>query len=100
MGERDHSSEGPQRPMTGQEAYNLASDTVTGVNVRLKDNVFQGLAILVCLILGILIGALVADDRVTGAVVGGFAGLLIGLFGSGLFLMIYRGIQHARGRHR
>jgi hypothetical protein len=34
-----------------------------------------------------------------GAALGGVAGLVAGLIGSGLFLMVYRGIRHATGRH-
>ena len=75
----------PSEPMSGRQAYNLVADTVTGPNVRLRDNLYQALAIFIGLVLG--------------AVVGAFVGLLAGLFGSGLFLMIYRAVQHARGRH-
>jgi hypothetical protein len=79
--------------------YNLVSDTVTGVNVRLRDNVVQALAILVCLLLGAAIGALVAGEIVPGVLLGGFVGMLVGLFSSGIFLMIYRAVLHLRGRH-
>jgi hypothetical protein len=89
----------PKQPLTSRQTYNLVTDTVSGPNVRLKDNLYQGLAILVCLILGSLIGLLVATDRLPGALLGGFAGLLVGLIGSGIFLMVYRAIRHARGRH-
>jgi hypothetical protein len=91
----------PPVPLTTRQTYNLASDTVAGVNVRAKDNLYQAVAIVVCLGLGVLIGYLLAgpDEAALGAVLGGGAGLLAGLFGSGIFLMIYRGIQHARGRH-
>ena len=85
--------------MTGQKTYNIVSDTVTGANVRLKDNVIQGIVILVCLVLGAAIGAIVVSERIPGALVGGFIGLLVGLFGSGLFLMVFRAIMHMRGRH-
>jgi hypothetical protein len=37
--------------VTGREAYNVISDTVTGVNVRVSDNVFQAIAIFICLAL-------------------------------------------------
>ncbi len=85
--------------MSGRQAYNLVADTVTGPNVRLRDNLYQALAIFIGLVLGAVIGGLAAADAVLGAVVGAFVGLLAGLFGSGLFLMIYRAVQHARGRH-
>ncbi|MCL4202284.1 MAG: hypothetical protein KJ000_07300 [Pirellulaceae bacterium] len=84
---------------TDRETYNVISDTVTGVNLRISDNVFQAVAILVCLALGTGIGAAVFEYRVQGALVCGFLGLLAGLFGSGIFLMIYRAIRHLRGRH-
>ena len=48
--------------LTGRQAYNVVSDTVTGANLRLKDNVIQALAIGVCLILGAGIGALVVEE--------------------------------------
>lgn len=92
--------EKPTKPaLTGRQAYNLVTDTVTGPNVRLKDNLYQGLAILVCLLLGAGVGYLVAANGLIGALVGGLAGMLVGLFGSGLFLMIYRAAKHARGQH-
>lgn len=87
-------------PVTAREAYNLAADLATGVNFRKRDNILQAKIIGVCLVLGAPIGALVVpSDRVMGAVVGVFAGLLIGLFGSGIYLMIYRAIRHSRGQH-
>ena len=99
MNEQTPLDEAPQEPVTGRQAYNLVTDTITGPNVRLKDNLFQGLAIFVCLLLGIGIGCLAVTDRVAGALIGGAIGLLVGLLGSGIFLMIYRAVQHARGRH-
>lgn len=86
-------------PTPGREAYNIVTDTVAGPNIRKKDNLFQALTIAVCLILSALIGFLIAKDAVTGLIVGGFIGLLVGLFGSGIFLMIFRAVRHAQGRH-
>jgi hypothetical protein len=85
--------------ITGKEVYHVVSDTVAGPNVRLYDNLFQAAAILICLVLGTGIGYLVTSDGPTGAILGGIGGLLVGLFGSGIFLMIYRAIRHARGKH-
>jgi len=85
--------------LSGRETYNIVSDTVVGANVRLKDNVLQAVVIGVCLLLGTVIGAVVTRDRIAGAVLGGFIGLLAGLFGSGIFLMVYRAVRHLRGRH-
>jgi len=89
----------PEQPMTNRQTFNVVTDTVIGPNIRLKDNLFQGLAVLVCLVLGAGIGAIVVTDRVPGALVGGFIGILVGLFGSGIFLMIFRAVCHARGKH-
>lgn len=82
---------------SGREAYNVVSDTVTGVNVRFSDNCFQGLFILASLVVGAGIGAIFAFPE--GILVGGFIGVLAGLFLSGVALMIYRGMRHVRGKH-
>ena len=100
MGESKQPEKTPDgKPLTGRQAYNLVTDTVAGPNVRWRDNLFQGLAILLCLALGALLGALLAADRLIGAVLGGFVGLVAGLLLSGIALMVYRAVQHARGRH-
>ena len=57
--------------------------------MRLWDNLIQAAVIFVALLVGAGIGALV----------GGFGGLIVGLLASGIFLMIYRGLRHARGKH-
>lgn len=99
MSEQRPVGETPEQSITGRQAYNLVTDTVGGPNVRLKDNLYQGMAILVCLLLGAGIGFLAMTDGLTGALLGGFSGLVVGLFGSGIFLMVYRAVLHARGRH-
>jgi hypothetical protein len=99
MSEQKPTEGTPKRPMTGRQTYNIVTDTVGGPNVRLKDNLIQGLSILVCLLLGAGIGLLVMADGLIGALAGGFIGLLVGLFGSGIFLMVYRAVKHARGQH-
>jgi hypothetical protein len=85
--------------LTGRQAYNVVSDTVTGANVRLSDNLLQAAIIGVFLILGAGIGALMVEVRIMGAMIGGVVGLIVGLIGSGIFLMIYRAVMHMRGRH-
>ncbi len=75
------------------------TDLGTGVNVRRRDNLLQAASIVICLILGALIGLFVTSDRAAGVLVGGFIGLLVGLFGSGIFLMVYRFLRHLRGDH-
>jgi hypothetical protein len=91
----------PVKPLSSRQSYNLASDTLVGVNVRGKDNIYQGIAILACLAIGALIGTFVVDAkiRLIGAGAGAFIGMIVGLFGSGIFLMIYRAVQHFRGKH-
>lgn len=99
----------PSNSTTGREAYNIVSDTVVGMNVRKSDNLFQLKVILVCVLtgvpLGAIAGALLSDsnDRLVGAVGGGlglgFAGVVLGLFGSGIYLMIYRAVRHLKGKH-
>ena len=99
MSEPERGSEDQGRPLSDRETYNVITDTVSGVNVRLKDNVIQGITILVCLLLGAGIGALVFEERLLAAWAGAFVGLLVGLFASGTFLMIYRAARHMRGKH-
>ncbi|HEV3448892.1 MAG TPA: hypothetical protein VG099_29925 [Gemmataceae bacterium] len=99
MNDTDQPEETPSQPDTVRQAYNLVTDTVTGPNIRFKDNLYQGLIILACVVLGALIGFFTMKPGVMGALVGGFIGVLAGLFGSGIFLMIYRAVRHLRGKH-
>ena len=62
-----HSEETLKQTMTGRQTYNLVTDTVVGPNVRWKDNLFQGLAVFVCLVLGVGVGLIAATDRLVGA---------------------------------
>src|SRR5687768_3516091 len=80
--------------LTGQEAYNLVTDTVVGPNVRLSDNLLQAVAIGICTLIGAGIGAIAVGHLLAGAMIGGFCGMVIGLFASGIFLMIYRAVMH------
>ena len=97
-----------QPRLSDREALNVMTDTVVGPNVRLRDNLYQALAIGIAVLLGAGAGAVIGlvagpDDRgfnaAAGAVCGGIVGLLVGTLGSGLFLAIYRLVRHARGRH-
>jgi uncharacterized membrane protein YeaQ/YmgE (transglycosylase-associated protein family) len=99
MSEEKPSPETHPHPLTGRQAYNLMTDTAAGPNLRWRDNLFQAMVILMCLVIGAAVGPWMMADRLLGALVGGFVGLLAGLFGSGIVLMIYRAIRHARGRH-
>lgn len=89
----------PAEGISARQAYNIVADTVGGPNLRLKDNLYQGLAILGFAILGGVIGLGLADEPLAGLIVGAIIGMVAGLFASGLFLMLYRSVRHLRGRH-
>lgn len=99
----------PGSSTTGRDAYNIVSDTVVGMNVRKSDNLFQLKVILACVLVGVplgaIAGALLSDsgNRLLAALGGGlglgFAGVVLGLFGSGIYLMVYRAVRHFRGQH-
>jgi hypothetical protein len=99
MSEEKPPEEKPLPLDSGKAAFNLVTDTVAGPNLRFKDNVYQAIAIFVCLVLGAGIGLLAASDRLMGLIFGAFIGLLAGLFGSGIVLGIYRALRHAKGKH-
>ena len=101
MSESNSSDNPSQNDITGRQIYNLTTDVATGANIRWKDNLYQAIFILICLGLGVLIGFLVTinNPRVPGGLIGGFVGVLVGLFGSGIFLMIFRAIKHIHGKH-
>src|ERR1700726_360245 len=99
MSGADRPGKTPSPPDPVRQAYNAGTDTVTGPNVRFRDTPYQGLIILACLVLGALNGFFAMRPGVLGALVGGFIGVLVGLFGSGIFLMIFRAVRHLRGKH-
>jgi hypothetical protein len=76
------------------EAYQLVTDVATGVSFRKNDNFYQAITIFAAIVLGVPIGWAIGRWSIEGAVLGGAAGLLIGLFGSGIFLMIDRLFKH------
>ena len=87
-------------------AYNVVSDTVTGLNVRKNDNKFQAIFIGISVLIWAMIGTILAVWKTDwelpwfgGAMIGAFAGLVLGVFASGIFLMVYRAIMHMQGRH-
>lgn len=91
---------------SGRDAFNIVSDTVVGLNVRKSDNVFQakfiGITVLVLATIGGASAALNPEWNLPwfgGTLAGAFAGLIIGLFASGIFLMIYRAVKHVKGDH-
>ena len=87
-------------------AYNVVADTVTGLNIRKSDNWFQavfiGSTMLVLAATGAFAAALVRDWNLpwyAGALIGSFLGLIVGVLGSGTYLMIYRAARHLKGQH-
>ncbi len=86
--------------------YNIVSDTVTGLNVRKRDNKFQAVFIFGSVLLFATISAVITAFNgqwklpwYGGALVGAFAGLVIGVLTSGTILMFYRGMRHFQGKH-
>ncbi|MEM9109127.1 MAG: hypothetical protein AAGC72_03810 [Planctomycetota bacterium] len=99
MAKQAHNPAPGKTSPTTRETYNMVTDTIAGPNIRLKDNLLQGLAVLVCLILGAGIGALLSDPWFIGAALGAVAGMILGVLTSGIVIMIYRGVMHAQGKH-
>lgn len=104
--ETDQDSAQPTGISSGHAAYNVVSDTVTGVNLRGSDNKFQAKFIFVSVILLAALGALLAWLNTSwelpwfgGAIAGAFAGLVFGVLASGIVLMVYRGARHMKGKH-
>jgi uncharacterized membrane protein len=87
-----------KKKLDGVDAYNIVSDTVGGVNVRLKDNIIQLISCGVGLIIGGVLGLIFWGG--VGLLVGCILGLLAGAFLSGLYIMIYRFIMHVSGKHK
>jgi hypothetical protein len=71
-------------------------DTVTGPNLRLSDNLIQLAAIAAGTLVGALAGTVyvrsTGTDTATGAVLGGFAGLVLSLLLSGFVIGLVRAI--------
>jgi hypothetical protein len=99
--------EQPRQPVSpGKATYNVVTDTVTGVNVRWSDNKFQAIFVTASIVIAASIGAIVValNDQwklpwYAGALAGSFAGMLFGIFASGIALMIYRAMRHIKGKH-
>jgi hypothetical protein len=93
----------------GRQAYNIVSDLVAGANIRKSDNLLQLRVSLYCALIGAPLGAIGgallagSGNRSVGALGGaialGFAAVVLGVFGSGVYLMIYRAARHLKGRH-
>ena len=102
-----NSTEGEgQNVSSGQATYNVVTDTVTGVNVRWSDNKFQAIFVTASILIAAAVGAIVVALNgqwklpwYAGALAGAFAGMLFGIFASGVVLMIYRAMRHIQGKH-
>ena len=103
-----------KKGITSKETYNIVSDTVVGVNARKSDNLLQAKIIIITIIIGAIIGGIFSQDflknvielkdssgktLLTGLGLGAFAGLILGFLGSGIYLMIFRAVKHASGKH-
>lgn len=89
----------PLPPDAGARARTQAdrqviSDVVVGVNLRVRDNLYQGLTILIFVLIGAGLGWMLAGRTSDAALIGAGAGLIVGFLLSGFFLMIYRMIKH------
>jgi hypothetical protein len=119
----------PKAGLTAKETYNIASDTVAGINARKSDNLLQVKITIITIIIGAIIGVIfdgnaeaseqlpshlqhlvkepvlkvalgvVGLENHTGLVAGAFAGLILGFLGSGFYLMVFRAVKHASGEH-
>lgn len=104
--EEGYSDEQPEEPLTGRRAYDLVADTVAGLNIRGSDNAFQALSVALSSLMLALMAAIIFRVNPSfqvpwygGAIMGAFAGLILGTFGSGIFLMAYRAVRHMSGHH-
>jgi hypothetical protein len=89
----------PKPPASGMKEYHMVTDLVAGPNIRLKDNLYQAVAIAIFVVVGAVTGALILENRLLGILLGVVAGLVLGLFASGLFLMVFRAVRDASGKH-
>ena len=85
-------------PNSGRDTYNMVTDLIAGSNVRWRDNLIQAAVCLVCLAVGVALGYLLYGSA-EATLLGAGIGLLSGLLGSGIFLMVFRAVRHAQGRH-
>ena len=89
---------GPERSSDAFETYHNIAETLGGLpTVRKKDNLIQGLAILLSTTLGIIIGWI--SHGTTGAIGLGLGGMILGLVLSGLTLMILGWVRLGK-RHK
>ena len=83
----------PGRALGDLGAPQAVFDTVTGPNLRLRDNLIQLLSIVVAVVLVFVITLLISRDVQTSILIGLLGGLISGVLISGAVLGIYRGLQ-------
>jgi hypothetical protein len=79
---------------SGRKQRIVVADTITGANLRVRDNVFQAVVIAICLVLGAVGGWLYEPGHAGGLIVGALLGTVLGLIGSGAVLAVYRLFRH------
>src|SRR5687767_1248419 len=91
-------AEPESRPSSSaREAYNVVTDTISGPNLRKRDNVFQAIFIGVCVLIALPVGAFFGG--IGGALAGALGALIIGVILSGAILGVYRAVRHVQGKH-
>ncbi|MFI4882781.1 MAG: hypothetical protein ACIAQU_09375, partial [Phycisphaerales bacterium JB064] len=76
------------------EALTVIADVATGPNLRAKDNLYQAIFILVCLMIAVPTVWILSGHWIGGVLGGGLIGLVAGVLLSGGFLMVYRLFKH------
>lgn len=83
------------------ESYHKVADTIGGVpSLRVTDYLIQGTAAVVGLVIGALVGLILAPMNKwhvgTAVFLGGFGGLVAGVFVAGLVLMVLGWVRHKK----
>jgi hypothetical protein len=82
-------------PKVGRKSDNRkVTDTITGPNLRVSDNLIQAVAIGAFLLLGVAGGAIYDSRQPATWIIGGLVGTVVGLIGSGAAIGIYRLFRH------
>ena len=86
----------PQFETDGADALESQSffEAWLGPNMRLKDNVLQGLFTLICVLVLSVWGYVFENHTFEGAMHGTIAGLVVGFLVGGFFLMVFRLFKH------
>ncbi len=101
-------NENNKQQLTGKQIHNIVTDTITGVNVRKVDNLFQIATIVMSMVVSVIGAQLLfkinngllwfensRDVFLPSLIFGLFAGLVLG----GAAIAIYRFICQMKGKH-